>query len=107
MSKITGKVLAAFLLCHRKCPFFPCSPIEKTKNKNRNRNFPVIDCLSISLLAWCCMIDHEGSKVAKNYNTIKKFTIKKYSRNYKVLQSHEVDQITVFARMILALGPRV
>lgn len=53
------------------------------------------------------MIDHEGSKVAKNYNTIKKFTIKKYSRNYKVLQSHEVDQITVFARMILALGPRV
>lgn len=89
----------------QKMSFFSCSPIEKTKTGTET--FLSFDCLSISLLAWCCMIDHEGSKVAKNYNTIKKFTIKKYSRNYKVLQSHEVDQITVFARMILALGPRV
>lgn len=67
MSKITGKVLAAFLLCHKKCPFFFCSPIEKTKIGTET--FLSFDCLSISFLAWCCMIDHEGSKVVKNDNT--------------------------------------
>lgn len=74
MSKITGKVLAAFLLCHRKCPFFPVVPWKKTKTGTET--FLSFDCLSISFLAWCCMIDHEGSKVAKNYNTIKNLQLK-------------------------------
>lgn len=49
--------------------FFPVV-IEKTKTKG-TETFLSFDCLSISFLAWCCMIDHEGSKVVKNYITIK------------------------------------